>query len=115
MKNKITKKKISLKEWSYIGKCNYAEKWCRPFCVYMLTKPDDISFVREQKLNLLAYIIIFIPIHILQVFLCLWDGGLKEFTILERTIGSDYLGKGDLAFERALKVWQGEKIESEEV
>jgi hypothetical protein len=104
------KKKISLKDWTYIGKCNYAANWCRSLCSYTLIKQDDETFVRDQKLNILMYILLFIPIHLLQLFTCLWDGGLKEFIILKRTIGQDYIEKGQLAFERASQIWNGEKI-----
>ena len=106
MKNK---KRISLKDWTYIGKFNHAAKWCRPLCSYTLIKRDEKTFIREQKINLFAYLLIFIPIHILQAFACMWDGGLKEFTILERKLGQDYLTIGQAAFDRAEQVWNREK------
>ena len=107
------KKRISLKEWIYIGKYNHAAKWCRRLCSYTLIKKDEKTFVREQKINWLAYIIIFIPIHILQAFVCMWDGGLKEFIICSRNLGYDTLPKSTDAFDRAEQVWSGDKIEIE--
>lgn len=101
------KKKITLKEWAYIGKCNYAANWCRRLCSYTLINKDEKTYIREQKINLFAYIIIFIPIHILQALVCIWDGGLKEFLIFSRMLGSDVLHKSTSAFERADEVWNG--------
>ena len=101
----MEKKKITSKDWTYIGKCNYAAKWCRRLCSYALIKEDDDTFKRVQTISLFAYLIIFIPVHILQIFTCVWDGGLKEFVIFSRYIGSDTLQKGSQAFERSCEVW----------
>ena len=97
--------KITHKDWTYIGKYNHAAKWCHKLCSYKLIKEDDNTFKRVQKIGLFAYLIIFIPIHILQFFVCMWDGGLKEFIIFSRYLGSDTLQKGTPAYERANEVW----------
>jgi hypothetical protein len=102
------KKKISLKQWTFIGKCNYAAKWCRKICSYYLIKEDDKTFKRVQNINFIMYILIFIPIHFLQALVCLWDGGLKEFIIFERELGYDILSKGSESFSRANVVWNEE-------
>lgn len=97
----MIKKRITLKDWTYIGKFNYAARWCRPFCTYTLIKKDDSTIIREQKVNLLAYLIMFIPLHILQIFVLMWDGGLKEFEIFKRMLGKDLLASGSPSYERA--------------
>lgn len=99
------KKKISLKEWSYIGRCNYAAKWCRRLCSYYLIRENDNTFKRLQQVNLFYYILIFIPIHLLQALGCMWDGGLREFTIFGRYLGVDVLSKSSESFARAEAVW----------
>lgn len=99
------KKKISLKEWTTIGRYNYAAKWCRFLCSYYLVKEDDKTLRRIQKINILNYIIIFIPVHLLQALVCLWDGGLKEFIIFSRNLGEDILVKGSESFDRATIIW----------
>ena len=101
----MVKKKITLKEWTYIGKFNYAAKWCRPFCTYTLSLLDSQTFEREQKVNLLAYILMFIPLHILQVFVLVWDGGLKEFEVFKRKLGKDTLTKGSPAYDKAREIF----------
>lgn len=112
MKNKKQKKRLSLKEWTYIGQFNHAAKWCRRICSYTLIKRDEKTFIREQKINLFAYLLIFIPLHILQAFFCMWDGGLREFAILDRGLGKDFLNKGTASFERAEQVWNKEKLDT---
>ena len=99
------KKRISLKQWTYIGKYNHAAKWCRPLCSYYLVKVDNKTFKRIQNINILAYLIIFIPVHLLQALVCLWDGGLKEFIVFGHALGNDILVRGDAAFARAQEIW----------
>ena len=101
----MNKKKITLADWTEIGKYNPAAKWLRPFCSYTLTKEPDGRFKREQRVGWPVYLIIFIPVHILQLLFCLWDGGIKEFEISERYIGGDWLTPGSGSFEKAEKIW----------
>lgn len=103
-------KKIKLKEWTYIGRCNYAAKWCRRLCSYYLIKENDTTFKRVQKINLVNYILVFIPVHLLQALVCLWDGGLKEFIIFSRDLGEDYLHKGSEAYSRAEVIWNDQHM-----
>ena len=104
------KKKINLKKWTYIGRYNYAAKWCRPLCSYYLIKEDEKTFRRVQNINIFTYCLIFIPVHLLQAIVCIWDGGLKEFIIFSRALGEDVLTKGSEAFSRAQSVWDDEFI-----
>ena len=107
------KKRISLQEWTSIGKFNHAAKWCRPFCTYTLLRKDERTIVREQRVNLLAYLILFIPLHILQIFVLMWDGGLKEFEFFKRMLGKDILAKGSTPYDRAEAILAGKSIEIE--
>lgn len=104
------KKKINLKQWTYIGRYNHAAKWCRSLCSYYLVKENDKTFKRIQKINIFSYILIFIPIHILQAVVCMWDGGLKEFIIFSRNLGEDILTKGSESFSRAEAIWNNQYI-----
>ena len=38
---------------------------------------ESYAFVRQMRLW--AYVLLFIPAHVLEFFHCLWDGGLREF------------------------------------
>lgn len=106
----MKKKCISLKEWTYIGKYNCAAKWCRPLCSYYLIKESDTTFKRVQNISIPVYGLIFLPVHLLQAIVCMWDGGLKEFTILNRHLNYDILVEGSEAFSRAEAVWNDEYI-----
>ena len=103
----MSKKKISNKNWEYIGKYNYAAKWLRPLCSYTLMKEADGRFKREQRVGWILYLILFIPVHILQALWCIWDGGLKEFEINERYLGGDWLIQGSESYNRAEEIWNG--------
>ena len=101
------KKRISLKEWTYIGKNNSASKWIRPFCVYTLEE-DDTVFRREVRVGLTLYLLLFIPLHLLKAFYLMWDGGLREFKIEGRLVDRQSLyscwdGK---AYARAQEIWE---------
>ena len=101
----MLKKKISRKEWIEIGKYNCAAKWLRPLCSYTLIKEPDGRFKREQRISWPIYLIIFIPVHLLQALICIWDGGLKEFEINERYLGGDWFVQGSECYKRAEKIW----------
>jgi len=98
-------KKITLAQWTEIGKYNCASKWLRPLCKYTLYPSDGGNFRREQKIGWFAYLLLFIPLHILQFFYCCWDGGLKEFEIQPRFLSYDELEYGSEPWERAEKIY----------
>jgi hypothetical protein len=102
---KMQEKKISRKEWTEIGQYNPAAKWLRPLCNYKLIKEPEGRFKREVRVGWFVYLLIFIPVHILQAFICMWDGGLKEFEINERYLGGDWLAPDSESFKRAEKIW----------
>ena len=105
MKKNKTTTRISYKEWMDIGIYNHAAKWLRPLCSYSLIKESDGRFKREQRVGWPMYLILFIPVHILQLLICLWDGGLKEFEINERYLGCDWMTIGSTSYDQAEKIW----------
>ena len=103
------KKKISMKDWDYIGKYNPAAKWLRPYCSYTLEEIED-GFRRTCQIGLIAYILMFVPAHLLMALYCMWDGGLKEFEIASRHLGYDIIseiGINSAAYPRAKEIWEG--------
>ena len=103
------KKRISLKEWTYIGKYNHAKKAFQPWCSYFLTKIDEDTFVRSQYLCLPLYALLTIPLHILQAFCLMWDGGLREFEFVGRFMGRDTFHRGNPPWEKVVEVWENHK------
>lgn len=103
------KKRISRKEWEYIGKYNPAAKWLRPLCSYTLVKESDNEFIRVCRISWPVYLLIFIPVHLVQFFYCMWDGGLKEFEIEGRHLGYDNIkehGANEGAYPKAKEIWE---------
>lgn len=101
-------KKISMNDWTYIGKYNPAAKWLRPLCSYSLTEIKD-GFRRDCKIGWPMYLLLFLPVHLIQLGVCLWDGGLKEFEIAPRCIGHDYItehGENCGAYIKAKEIWE---------
>lgn len=99
------KKKISLNEWTYIGKYNPVRKGFRHLCDYSLMQ-DERGFIREAKINLIAYILVFIPVHLVKIICLLWDGGLKEFTFEGRHVDYDIVDEWNEAYSRAEEIWE---------
>lgn len=101
-------KKISMNDWTYIGKYNPAAKWLRPFCSYSLTKTDN-GFLRSCKLSWLVYLLLFLPVHLFKLFVCMWDGGLKNFELEPRILDSESITENGLNFTRypmAKEIWE---------
>ena len=104
----MTKKRITRNQWEYIGKYNPAAKWLRPLCSYTLEEIEG-GYRRICRVPWLIYLVIFIPVHLVQFFYCVYDGGLKEFEIAERLIGYDNLqkhGENCGAYEKAKEIWE---------
>lgn len=106
------KKRISQKEWEYLGKYHHAAKWIRPFCSYSIAEYEG-GFRRDCQISWPVYLIIFIPVHLLQALCCMWDGGLKEFEICPPHLGYDIFfedwGCNQQAYPRAKEIWEKHK------
>lgn len=97
--------RISLKEWLYIGQYHPVRESCRWMCVHKLEKDGD-GYRRKVAISLPFYLLFFIPIHLINLFIVLWDGGLKEFEIQPRNINSDYIYPGCSSWEKANEIFQ---------
>ena len=92
---KKNSKRISLDQWTMLGKYNHARPCFRKLCNYSLTKESDTKYRRDQYISLPLYLILFLPLSIIQAVWCMWDGGLKEFELPPRYLGGDYLWSCD--------------------
>lgn len=106
------KKRITREDWTYIGIYNPAAKWLRPIASYSLEEIDG-GFRRNCDIPLWLYLIIFVPVHLLQALYCMWDGGLCEFTIEGRHIHHDDIcekrGNNRGAYPKAKEIWEKRK------
>lgn len=97
-------KKITRNEWNYIGKYNHGAKWIRPFCSYTIKENGGGDYIRQVKIGWPLFLALFIPLHIVKFFLCVWDGGLKEFEFESRNLGYDELYYGSDSWKRAKEI-----------
>ena len=74
------------------------------FINFYLKDAEGGGYYLNQEVTLWAYLILFIPMHLLQLLHCLWDGGLKEFEISGRLITCDYLSWGSQSWKIANKI-----------
>ena len=72
--------KITTKEYAYITNKNAS-----PFITYNLNK-ESWGYTIKKRFKLIPYLIMFIPAHLIQLIVCLQDGGIKDFEIEPRTI-----------------------------
>lgn len=103
--------KISLKEWLYIGQYHPVHESCRWMCAHKLEKDGD-GYRRKVAISLPCYLLFFIPIHLTNLFIVLWDGGLKEFGIQPRNISSDYIYPGCPSWEKANEIFEKKQKKS---
>ena len=73
---------------------------------YSIERLTDYAYRCHIKMNLFIYILIFIPIHIFEMFLCIWDCGLREFGLVDREIGQYTVFKHDVQFEKIDKLYK---------
>ena len=92
------KKRITNKDWEYIGTHKGGAKWVHPFCVYTLEEVQKGTIKQEIKIGLLGYLLLFIPVHLFKLVWCLWDGGLKEFEFEGRHLSHHYLYEADVPY-----------------
>ncbi len=75
--------KISKQDALHIIRRNVA-----PFVDYELTE-KPYGYKLTYTLKLVPYLLLFVPVHIIKAFVCMWDGGLKEFSIERRVLSSE--------------------------
>ena len=93
--------KITLKEWTEIGKYNMYRKWLQPLCNYTLIERDNGDYERRQQIKWWFYLLILLPMHIVDLCVC-----LKTFEIQKNRINSDILSKKTISWERANKIYE---------
>lgn len=67
----------------------------------------DVGVARiTPYIPLWLYIVSFIPVHLFQAVLLLWDGGLKEFELQPRNLPSWIFQMGSMPYETAKDIWK---------
>lgn len=81
--------KIKYEDAAYILgyiKVHYGEKY---FCNWYLENKYDNCGDMRMDIKWWFYILTFIPVHIIKMVVCLWNGGLKKFSIDSRNTRYD--------------------------
>ena len=93
-------KKISYEDYNWIGNKSVSH-WIARMCKYELRKDGGGNYYIDIYVNLPVYILLCIPVHVVEFFRCLWDGGLKTFAPVSRFIGNEFLCYGSARWEKA--------------
>lgn len=75
-----------------------------PMMNLYLRDSEGYGYYLTTEVKLLPYILVFIPIHLTQLILCIWDGGLKTFKISPRLVMQDYFSWGSMRWRIANKI-----------
>jgi hypothetical protein len=95
-------KKLTRKERE--GFKRYLANATNPAINLYLKDAEGGGYYSTEEVKLWAYILTFIPIHLTQLILCIWDGGLKTFEINGRVVMQDYLAWGSIRWKIANKI-----------
>ena len=111
----MIKKRITLSDWTYIGKYNVCYDWARGLCDYYLLLDKDKAMYRKQDIKTWFYVLTFVPICLVNIVLCIIDGGLVEFEIPYKTLDkSNFLwyniGVRWWILWKSIKQWSQEKF-----
>lgn len=102
--------KITYEEAAYIRRYKQKHFMEKHFCDWYIEMTNSCSGNMRLRVKWWFYIITFIPTHIIQTFLCMWDGGLKEFGFEPRecscycVVGRSSDGS-DTQFGRFKEIW----------
>lgn len=73
---------------------------------YSIERLTDYAYRCYTKMNLFIYILVFIPIHIFEMFLCMWECGFREFGLVDREIDRYTVFKHNYQFEDVDKLYK---------
>ena len=76
---------------------------------YSIERLTDYAYRCYTKMNLFIYILMFIPFHIFEMLLCIWECGFREFGLIDREIDRYTVFKHDVQFENVDKLYKAHK------
>lgn len=83
----------------------YSPNFSNPLINFYLKEAGGGGYCLTEEVKLWVYILAFIPIHLVQLIICIWDGGLKTFEISGRiVVQDDYLAWGSISWKAANKI-----------
>ncbi len=104
----MKQKKITRKEYETIGR-NSCEDWAKPLCNFVLTETAGGNYEILIYMKWILFLAMFIPVHLIEVFRLMWDGGLREFRFGDRCLGKDFLPYHSDSWEKASEIMKERK------
>ena len=103
--------KIKYEDAAYIRKYNKRHIFEKYFCNWFLVNRSKSCGHMRMYVKWWAYIILFIPVHIVKVCAYIWDGGLKDFKVEPRCVHySNIVGLSNdgsnTEFGRFKEIWE---------
>lgn len=97
------KKRITNKQYKEIGRTNVAE-WAMLLCNFTLEETAGGNYEVITEIKLLPYLLLFIPVHLVELIKCIWDGGLITFELTSKYVGRVHYSWGSECWEKAEKI-----------
>lgn len=94
------KKRITSKEYQTIGRTNVVE-WAMPLCNFTLEETEGGNYEVITEIKTLPYLLLFIPVHLVELVKCIWDGGLIAFELVSKHIGRVHYSWGSECWKKA--------------
>ena len=79
----------------------YTATASNPMINFYLRDAEGGGYYLTEEIKMWFYILMFLPVHLTQLMLCIWDGGLKTFEINSRVVVQDYLSWGSVSWRVA--------------
>ena len=96
--------KLSPSEWKTINKRSGLNWFNKYLYSYYMHTSDNSAILLEQKINLILYLLLFIPAHISQLLILTWNSGIKNFKIVTRNVNYTKVYPWNEKYEAANKV-----------
>lgn len=97
------KKRITNKEYKAIGR-NIVADWAMPMCNFTLEETEGGNYEVITEMKMIPYLLLFIPVHFVQMLQCIWDGGLITFKISSRRFGRVHFSWGSECWKKAEEI-----------
>lgn len=79
----------------------YTATAANPMINFYLREAEGGGYYLTEEIKMWFYILSFLLVHLTQLVICIWDGGLKTFEINSRVILKDYLAWGSNSWKTA--------------
>ena len=97
---------IKYKDAADILKFRKRHWWLKHTAVWKLSRTDEYNYKLTCDIAWWFYILAYIPANLINVFIAMWDYGLKEFELTKRHFRTYNIHKTDGSFIRAELIYE---------